>query len=50
MDIPEIKVIIKTIIADPFSADNLTQPQLESVITYANEKFFNKLHEHCHRN
>ena len=33
--------IIKSINIDPFSADNLSQLELESVINYANDKFFN---------
>jgi NAD-dependent DNA ligase len=32
---------IKNIIKDPFSADNLSQKELETIIEYANEKFFN---------
>lgn len=37
----EIKNIIKFINNDPFYADSLTQSQLESVINYAKDKFFN---------
>jgi NAD-dependent DNA ligase len=32
---------IKNIIKDPFSADNLTQKELEEIIKYAADKFFN---------
>jgi NAD-dependent DNA ligase len=41
METLQIKNIIKTINTDPFSADNLSQEELETVITYANDKFFN---------
>lgn len=41
MEIPEIKNIIKSVNTDPFSADNLTQLELESVINYAKDRFFN---------
>jgi len=41
METLQIKNIIKNINTDPFSADNLSQEELETVITYANDKFFN---------
>ena len=37
----EIKDIIKSVNKDPFYADNLTQEELESIINYAKDKFFN---------
>ena len=41
METLQIKNIIKTINSDPFSADSLSQEELETIITYANDKFFN---------
>jgi len=41
MDESNIKKIIKVIIKDPFDADSLNQEELESVIKYAVDKFFN---------
>ena len=41
MENSEIKNIIKSINIDPFSAVNLTQLELETVINYAKDKFFN---------
>jgi len=36
-----MEITIKNIIKDPFYADNLTQIELENIIEYANDKFFN---------
>ena len=41
MNETNIKKIIKTIIKNPFDADSLNQEELESVIKYAADKFFN---------
>lgn len=41
MENSDIKKIIKLINKDPFVADNLTQLELESIINYAKDKFFN---------
>lgn len=41
MDNSEIKINIKKIINDPYSADELTQNELENIIKYAADKFFN---------
>jgi len=41
MDSQNIINIIKNINKDPFSADNLSQLELESIIIYATDKFFN---------
>ena len=41
MDENEIKKLIKIIIKNPYDGDTLDQNQLESIITYAADKFFN---------
>ena len=41
MDETNIKKIIKVINKNPFDADSLNQEELESVIKYAVDKFFN---------
>ena len=41
MENSEIKKLIKNINTDPFSANNLLQIELETIINYAKDKFFN---------